>query len=353
MLMVSLLLMFFRAAVFADDVAPFDSFQGPVQSVVEEQAVAVAQADGTSKLSGRVIRKKSLVAASGHVSEETSYTESGAFGRKEVFHYNDKNQVTDWSGYDASDKILWKYTYGYDQLDRLMEENSYDATGALEAQDKYVYDGTTPAVLSKTTFDEKGEKKSVYTYFYDAAKRPIGWQTQYADGTVHKKNVKEYDAEGKLKQEYSMNASGTVFERITYSSQADKSSSRVSSYDDAGKLRDETVSLRDQYGNVVEESHFLADGSLDWKNVYDYHYDDHQNWIQKSSTQENQQFGKVVTQLVAVTYRTIAYTAASPPPAPPAEAQPTAAPSTPSPASNGDQAASGTPAPQAADPAKK
>lgn len=316
-LIVGLLLIPMAHAVFADDATPADTFRGPVQSVVEEQAVTETQAD-TTKLSGRVLRKKSQLTPSGKLSEEISYTESGAFGQKEIYHYDDKNHVTDWSGYDAADKILWKYTYAYDELGRLSEEDSYDADGVSEAQEKYLYDGTGPALLSKTTFDGKGDKKSISTYFYDAAKRPVGWQTQYADGTVHKKNVKEYDADGNLKQEYSVNAAGTTFERITYSQQDGQSSSKVSSYDDAGHLRDETVYLRDAYGNVVEESHFLADGSLDWKNAYEYRYDDHLNWVQKSFTRETHQFGKVVTQLVSVTYRTIVY-APQPAPAPTAE----------------------------------
>lgn len=304
-LLIPTILAFTAAAQESEPVAP--QMFGDVIGMTESAAPVTAVDGGAPKVGERKRSKEYTFLAPGKLSEEIYYAPTGEIERRNVYSYTDDGNLKDWVGYDQKGVLVWKYTYEYDEHGRLIKETSYGAGGNVEWRIEYAYSADSALPASKTTYDEKGEKKLVSRYLYDSSGKSIGWETRYADGSLLKKNAKDYSPDGKLTGESSSDASGAVFERIEYRDSEAGRETRTTSFDNQGNVKRTILVERDEQGNIVSETSLLPDGTLEKRDLYQYVYDKSKNWVERAYDQETLKFGKVVREPRTVTYRAIRY----------------------------------------------
>ena len=204
---------------------------------------------------------------------------------KENTWYNEKGYITKNSGFSNSrlffdDDSLFNYSYQYDRLNNLTEQNSYKSDGSLETKDIYKYDDKGNQVeqnfykadgtLNMKTlrqFDTMGNKK-VENYYY-------------SNGEWIKKIIYNYDEMGNLIEEDETQEYNKGELRFTNKYSYDKKNNLIDkkSYIN-GELNNSCSSTYkyDEKGNITEERSFTLDDAA-YTNTYVYKFDEKGNWI--------------------------------------------------------------------------
>ena len=143
----------------------------------------------------------------------------------------------------------------YNDNGNRIEDNKYDKDGELTNKWKGKYDVNENLIEGKY-YDEDGELSFKWKFKYDDNGNLIESNGYDKDGELTSKYKSKYDVNGNL------------IESIRY--------------DEDGELRIKLKFKYDDNGNQIEEKNYDEDGELENKYIYEYKFDDKENWIQKT-----------------------------------------------------------------------
>ena len=135
----------------------------------------------------------------GNVVEQSVYEVGGkldgVLDGKNTFVFNEKDKMIEKNYYDAFESLVTKTKYKYDDKLNLVEENLYKSDGSLDKKTKYKYD-VKGNKIEKNIYKSDGSLDKKTKYIYDNKGNIMEENTYSSNGDIDLKSVFEYDKEG-------------------------------------------------------------------------------------------------------------------------------------------------------------
>ena len=201
--------------------------------------------------------------------------ESGKMIRKEIYEYDDEAKLVQRKRFDSIEKFQSKWVFHYNSDGQLTEEIKHNQKGIEERKSEYTYDKKGNRISEKTFHTELTKPGTYYTFSYDSKSRMVGQNSFSPTGEKDHRVVFKYNGD-LLKEVKSFNEDGLWF---------------VYSFDDKGLL--------------IEEKSYNPDKTVSYYNTYEYVFDSHNNWIEKTMFMNSGEY--IQNKPVSITIREIEY----------------------------------------------
>jgi hypothetical protein len=163
-------------------------------------------------------------------------------------------------------ELTSQLTYEYDSKDHLVNEVGYYYN--MQCNYSHIYDDNGNEVEYINYSDAFRQK-----YVYNAANQLVESNAYSLDGKEHRvAEISEYDANGNLVSiTYKSVLANSIWRKDTfvYDDNNHKVEYNIFSYNDDGSV-ERSVERFNEYGDLIEELDYNADGTLDSRKVYEY-----------------------------------------------------------------------------------
>jgi len=200
--------------------------------------------------------------------ESGEYSISGQLASKIVYEYTEDKQLASQSCYDGEENLFWKVVGVFDKNGKKIEENEYDAKGALLGKTIYKYDD--PDTIDETYYNSQGDLIWKNTYVYNSEKKLTENCSYFANGALDVKRLYVYNTDGSL--------------------------SEINSYNYLNEQISREANIYNSDGLLIEHAVYGADGKR--KSRVFYKYDDKKNVVKQTSYNIAQKFGNTVNEMV-------------------------------------------------------
>jgi len=223
--------------------------------------------------------------------------------------FDEKGNVLHQEMYNQADGSLkWKSNWGhnYDEQGREVKTHFYDAHGTLTNTGAIAYDDQGRRAKI-TQVNPDGSMNHFRMLSYDEGDQ-IREKFFSPDGTPRQEVTRRFDVRGWLTEEISTDPDGSIRQKniFTYDEHGNETCWIVEMRGASRELRFNRSYTYDVRGNVSERINYSADGSVVSKETFAYEFDDHGNWIKRTSSQQSIN-GDSRSFNTEITYRTIKY----------------------------------------------
>jgi hypothetical protein len=241
----------------------------------------------THELDGEYLfgKVKSVKEFSYEASERFGKIEKGDRGRKSDFWEHDKFQVFNPQGntieittYESNGNLLAKYSYKYqyDNKENVTERSGYKSDATLTDKIVYKYDDKDNLVEVET-YNSDGTLDDKKTYQYDVNGNNIEENVYSSNGNLSYKFVTKYDDNGNNVERIQYDSDGTISDKLTIEYDGNDNATELKWYNKDGSLSSIFTWSHDEQGNQTERRKYEPDGSLTAKTTYE--YDDRNNSV--------------------------------------------------------------------------
>ncbi|MGO9242972.1 MAG: hypothetical protein ACLQBJ_19400 [Bryobacteraceae bacterium] len=262
----------------------------------------------------RVMRTSTSFSREGNLLRQDHQNPDGS-GWSIVCHYDDQGRILGRSGSEGPFSANWalSYHYDYDALGRLERVVQRSAGGVERVLESYRYEATGRKILTEylslglrkqgivvgleASFQFSAEASFIVTFF-DEHDRPVKRIFYDPNDRVDRRILFRYDAAGRLLEEGEDEGKGRIRQdyrqAYTYDTQGRILSKTVHHY--AFGTRRNTFLYNDN-GDVAEERYQDSLGILggidgegrdqDWAKRFQYVYDGHGNWTERTETRQS------------------------------------------------------------------
>ena len=196
---------------------------------------------------------------------------------KEVFLYgfDEKGNLIRKQMYSLrKNKIIANYEYKYDDVNVLIEETEYDASGSASLKCKYRYN-SQGNLIERTKLKLNGKLSSTVLYKYNSDDQLIGEEWYSKNGTIYEDKKYNYNLGGKLSEEIHYDNNGVVNTHYLYNfNELNLLSEKRSLYTD-GNIYEKWVYEYDDDGKLAKEFHYFSDLKPEY--FIEFIYDDLKN----------------------------------------------------------------------------
>lgn len=307
-----------------------DSLKGPVKQVVVEVAPLVDRF-GEWVETARSLESETFYDSRGRVNEMRRYNPDNTLDYRFSYEY-DNDLLLEETSYDASGAILYKWIYRYDEQGNQQSVTGYGSDGRLDFRTLYRNDDKG-RLVREISYDRRERMTYQAEYRHDRNGKQRISHYYTPSGVVDYRVEETFDAAGNRTEEVSFGpdgeeqfrvvfrytSDGELLEEIAYGSEGQIEYRLVNEYDEDGHLREAReydgdgnvfymYSYRhDAVGNLTERISSTADGSLAFKFQYRYEFDARGNWIVQRTSRYVTRFGEQIFEPVEVRYRHIEY----------------------------------------------
>lgn len=224
--------------------------------------------------------------------------------------YDEKGNVLHQSFFKPDGSLKWAdvgWGYSYDDQGREVKRYYYDAKGVLTNTGVSTFD-EKGRVAETTQINPNGSVNHVRTFSYDDTGRKVSETHRNPDGTPRGSMTRTYDAKGRLTEEVFLGRDGALHHRNTFAYDAYGNPTASMLFKSDGTVSPwfrKSLSC-DELGNVKEAVNYLKNNSIASKETFTYEFDQHGNWIKRTTRREVFKDGRSQTES-DVTYRTITY----------------------------------------------
>jgi len=237
--------------------------------------------------------------------------------RKETVTYDSLGRRIEWTSFDTTGNIVFKFKYKYDSIGNRINDFKYKSNNSLSLKIEHRYDNQGNE-LESVTYDSVGDIAAKTVSTFDSLGHCSEWVEYRSDGSVSDQKAYTFDRNGNLVEEtqaimdklkkgeklqtikmseehktFAYDGNGNMIEEVSFSAKGDIVSKISYKYDannnlaemsesipqrmSKGKtlIKTESVSEKTTYaydskGNLSEENAFSVDGSISSKTVYTY-----------------------------------------------------------------------------------
>lgn len=162
--------------------------------------------------------------------------------------FNPEGDVSEHAHHNPDGSPVWRTVNDYSEAGELTATKSYDASGQLASDVRYIYD--EGRLVAEQTFLPDGTTNTPVTYAYDA------------EGRKTKIETLNFDAEANLMigiEDTNTSIAARDAKRIETRYDAQGSAIEVLAYNSEGALVTRVEIMRDTQGNPLEETQYLGD----------------------------------------------------------------------------------------------
>lgn len=207
--------------------------------------------------------------------EKSGVIQKDIYTGKDISKYDRTGNLTEMNYYDLNNDVYWKYTYKYNALRKVIEENWQDCYGTIKTTYKYDSIGNK---IESCVYEANGTLRfrTVFDNNIVENKIEVRWfKLNILSSIISCK----YDASGNLIEENGNNEDGSFAYKSSY--KYDENNNRI----EWNWINTETVSRftyqYDKMGNQTEERGFYSDSINNYKYTNIYEYNNSSEWIKK------------------------------------------------------------------------
>ena len=192
--------------------------------------------------------------------------------------FNKEGNKTAYIQYTSEGDIISKQLYTYDDKNNLIEDNSYGSYGELSTKTTYTYDSKGNRV--EEILFEDGFPPLKELYKYDDSVNMIEKKQYNPEGICWNKIVYSYDETGKMVEENRLGPDDAHIEKKLYKYDDNGNVIEVQSLSSLNSSHNyKTLSMYDNKNNLIEYSYLQDGSSAPFKTTYSYEFDEPGNWI--------------------------------------------------------------------------
>jgi hypothetical protein len=185
---------------------------------------------------------------------ELSVHSSGWRDEKRLFKYDNNEKLIELNVFDANNNLSGKFTYYYDINGNKIVSKFYGTDNILKNRQTYKYDDKGNAI-EQNEYNSKDILVLKHVYKYDGEGNQIESNTYASMGSLEDRNIDKFDDKGN---------------RI-----------ETNSYNANGNLENKGIWTYDEKNNPIQENWYDKNGILNSEHTYNYIYDHQSNWIKK------------------------------------------------------------------------
>lgn len=214
---------------------------------------------------------------------ESYYRAEGAdadFKLQRVYttEFNKEANKTSYIQYKLDGSVSSKQLYTYDEKNNLIEDNSYTSYGELFIKTTYKYDNKGNIIEEILFEDNYPPLKQLYKY--DDRGNLIEKEQYNPDGFCWNKILYEYNDRGNMVEENHFSSEDLHVEKKLYKYNDNGDIIEVEShYSLDSSFNYKVLSIYDDKSNLIEYSYIKDDNSQPSKEIYKYKFDKKGNWI--------------------------------------------------------------------------
>lgn len=227
----------------------------------------------------------------------------------------------------------YRYVYQYDDSQNLIVREEFDSDGNHSGTTTTSQNGGTAVESSRYSngelnrvrhFDLDGRITEIihyglhnevagrYTYEYIRSEntleeRSYEFGPMVVDGRLRYVKMRRLDQNGRLVEETTTRADGSLWEKRSVEVEKDLETLRRIHDDESGKIKQSDTTCSDADGILIEEACYHGDGSLNSRHEITYEFDSRGNWIKRTIYRWVSRWSKVFYEPVSLTRRTITY----------------------------------------------
>ena len=190
--------------------------------------------------------------------EDGEYISYDQIQIKRLYIYNDKNILTQTSGYNLNGDFLGKLTYEIDSQGDLIETNDFNSKNEFMGKTIYTRDNNGNAIETNI-YDSMGNLKSKFTSDHDSKGRILESIYYDSNGELLEKKYIKYDNKGRIIERKLIIDTSIFIQNFKY---------------DNKETDDLTVMIKSENYSIISET------------IYTYKYDKNGNWIEKISIED-------------------------------------------------------------------
>lgn len=227
---------------------------------------------------------------------ETSYAAIDRFGEiskgaiaRRMFFENNYYQLFNHDGfliseieYENNGDIESRSTFMYDIHDRLIEEVWYNENGNIDMKWLSKFD-KSGNIIESIGYDSIGALNSKYIYTYDKNGNKISECNYDSNGDLDSKSYYKYDNEGNELEDIQYDSKGNIDYKINrrFDKRGNESERVYKRYFLGDEYFSKSLKKYDNRDNIIEDTDYKSDGSIEEKLGYVYSYDKKGNWISR------------------------------------------------------------------------
>lgn len=242
-----------------------------IEGYPEEKLVGavkeIKEFTGTS-LSSLQVNRLIVLNEEGRISSVEQFTTNGLVDVKNIYFYNENNQLTEIVGTRIDEPGQWRYEYRYNEQGQLQEELSWSCDKTLEWRNKYNY-GRLGRLVEKIAYQGDDSETMRERYRYDQEGRLAQWLILFPDGKLLKQVDFIYNDLGLVAEEVYHNEN-SVYKRKKFFYNKNSLWERVQTVDREGKSIETTLYFYNAAGQLVEELTRESSGALKSRRTMSY-----------------------------------------------------------------------------------
>lgn len=239
--------------------------QGDFDRALDILREGLEKADGEKTIADKIeeIESGHIIDSSGNVRRLNGYDSSGKLAWYHIFDYNDLNQQSAVTAYDADGNQISYMEFPYDEEGRLLKRNDYyTETGEISGYSAFEYDEHGNIV--KSTFcllDGTPQNYDVFEYNTDGLRIASSRYECNKEGD-YLSTSSEYNEQGNEAKTTWYDVNGNVHGYYTYEYDSDGKRTRYNNCAVDGTIREYCLYLYDNDGSYIGEEYYNGDGSL-------------------------------------------------------------------------------------------
>lgn len=200
--------------------------------------------------------------------------------------FNKEGNKTSYIQYTSDGDTISKQLYTYDDKNNLIEDNLYNSYGGLSSNTTYKYDSKGNRV--EEILFEEGYSPSKESYKYDDRNNIIEKKQYNPEGICWNKIRYKYDETGKMVEENHLAPDDAHIEKKLYKYDDNGNVIEVQSLSSLNRSHNyKTLSMYDDKNNLIEYSYIQDGNSAPFKTTYSYEFDEPGNWIKSTEFKDD------------------------------------------------------------------
>ncbi|MEG6585445.1 hypothetical protein [Dendrosporobacter sp. 1207_IL3150] len=216
--------------------------------------------------------------AAGNLSKIDFLNPDGSIFITKSHHYNDKGFLTEQLRLDSSKNLLGRDNFSYSKNGKLTATHHYGSDNILISRETYEYD-KSGNIQQECVFDGTSGQPPLKIIQYDDTGRKIAESNYTSAGVKTREFLCEYSPEGNKIKQIHYRGNGTKYAETRYN----------------------------DHGLPETYLKYLADGSSECSEEYQYKYDHAGNWIEQSITTCKDENPQLPVRPLGLVRRTITY----------------------------------------------
>ena len=200
--------------------------------------------------------------------------------------FNKEGNKTAYIQYTSDGDTISKQLYTYDDKNNLIEDNSYGSYGELSTKTSYTYDSKGNQV--EEILFEDGYSPSKELYKYDDSGNMIEKKQYNPEGICWNKIRYKYDETGNMVEENRLAPDDEHIEKKLYKYDDNGNVIEVKSFSSLNSSYNyKTLSTYDDKNNLIEYGYIQDGNSAPFKTTYSYEFDEMGNWIMSTEFKDD------------------------------------------------------------------